>query len=135
MDERLNKLRKSMEKATFKDIRFSEKMKQEIRQKINSPDESEDVIMLAVLQLLHHKKTGYELTGLLRSRSFQKYEGNEGALYTMLHSLEQKRWIVSKWDEEKTKFYQISDKGRKYLRKHEKSPAVNRVTLKGLLEE
>ncbi|NKE03904.1 PadR family transcriptional regulator [Mesobacillus selenatarsenatis] len=135
MENRLNKLRKSMEKSTFKELSFSEKMTKEIHKQINFPDESDEVITLSILQLLLKEKTGYELTGLLRSRGFKKFEDNEGSLYTILHSLEQKRLIASCWNREGTKFYQVIDKGRKYLRKQEKTSATRRIVMKGLLEE
>jgi DNA-binding PadR family transcriptional regulator len=135
MEERLNKLRKSMEKSTFKELSFSEKMRKEIHKQINMPDESDDLLTVAILQLLLHEKTGYELTGLLRSRGFKKFEDNEGTLYTMLHTLEQKRMIASCWNEEGAKFYQLNGKGRKYLRRLEKNSAAGRIVIKGLLEE
>ncbi|WP_102262489.1 PadR family transcriptional regulator [Mesobacillus jeotgali] len=135
MEERLNKLRKSMEKSIFKELSFSEKMRKEIHKQINMPDESDDLLTVAILQLLLHEKTGYELTGLLRSRGFKKFENNEGTLYTMLHKLEQKRLITSCWKSEGTKFYQIIDKGRKYLRKHKKESSSGRIVINGLLEE
>jgi DNA-binding PadR family transcriptional regulator len=135
MEDRLSKLRKSMEKSTFKELNFSEKMRKEIHKQINRPDESNDLITLAILQLLLHEKTGYELTGLLRSRGLKKFEDNEGILYTMLHTLEQKHLIASCWNEEGAKFYQITDKGRKYARRLEKDTASGRIAIKGLLEE
>ncbi|GAM12434.1 PadR family transcriptional regulator [Mesobacillus selenatarsenatis] len=135
MEERLNKLRKSMEKSTFKELSFSEKMRKEIHKQINMPDESDDLLTVAILQLLLHEKTGYELKGLLRSRGFKKFEANEGSVYTMLHTLEQKRLIASCWNSEGTKFYQIIDKGRKYLRKQEKESSSGRIVIKGVLEE
>lgn len=135
MENRLSKLRKSMEKSTFKELSFSERMKKEIYKQINMPSESDEVITLAILQLLLQEKTGYELTGLLRSRGFKKFEDNEGSLYTILHMLEQKRLIASCWNEEGAKFYQLIDKGRKYLSKLEKNSAAGRIAMKGLLEE
>jgi DNA-binding PadR family transcriptional regulator len=135
MENRLNKLRKSMEKSTFKEISFSERMRKEIHKQINMPDESDEVITLALLQLLLQEKTGYELTGLLRSRGFKRFEDNEGSLYTILHTLEQKRLIASCWNGEGTKYYQIIDKGRKYLRMQEKTSASDRLVMKGLLEK
>lgn len=135
MEERLSKLRKSIEKSAFKELSFTEKMRKEIHKQINMPDESDEVVTLAILQLLLHEKTGFELTGLLRSRGFKKFEDNEGSLYTMLHTLEQKRLIASCWNEEGVKFYQLIDKGRKYLRKLEKKSAAGRIVMKGLLEE
>lgn len=135
MENRLKNLRKSMEESTFKEISFSEKMRKEVHKQINLPVESDDVITLAILQLLFHEKTGYELTGLLRSRGFKTFEENEGSLYTALHTLEQKRLIASCWNREGTKSYQIIDKGRKLLRKQEKNSVAGRIAIKGLLEE
>ncbi|CAM3826635.1 PadR family transcriptional regulator [Mesobacillus thioparans] len=135
MENRLNRLRKSMEESAFKELCFSEKMRSEVHKQINRPDESEEMVTLAILQLLHNEKTGYELTGLLRARGFQKFEGKEGFLYTILHRLEQKGWIVSAWKEEGTKVYLVGDKGKRYLRKQGKSMAATRNTIKGLLEE
>ncbi|WLR57411.1 PadR family transcriptional regulator [Mesobacillus subterraneus] len=135
MENRLNKLRKSMEKSTFNELSFSEKMRKEIHKQINMPDERDEVVTLAILQLLLHEKTGYELTGLLRSRGFKKFEDNEGSLYTILHTFEQKRLIASCWNEEGAKLYQLIDKGRKYLRKLEKNAASGRIVMKGLLGE
>lgn len=135
MENRLNRLRKSLEESAFKELSFSEKMRREVHKQINKPDESEEMITLAILQLLHTEKTGYELTGLLRSRGFQKFEGKEGFLYTILHRLEQRGWIVSGWKEEGTKVYLLGDKGKRYLLKQEKSIVATRNSIKGLLEE
>ncbi|MBT2681790.1 PadR family transcriptional regulator [Bacillus sp. ISL-35] len=135
MENRLNRLRKSMEESAFKQLSFSEKMRREVHQQINRPNESEEMITLAILQLLHTEKTGYELTGLLRARGFRKFEGNEGFLYTFLHRLEQKGWIVSAWKEDGTKVYLVGDKGKRYLLKQEKSIVATRNSIKGLLEE
>ena len=135
MEDRLKKLQKSMEKSTFRELSFSKKMRNEIHRTISKPDESDDVITIALLQLLLHEKTGYELIGLLRARGFKKFEANEGSLYTMLHTLEQKQLIASCWNEEGAKYYQITDKGRKYARRLEKNTFSGRVVIKGLLEE
>ena len=135
MEDRLSNLRKSMEKSAFKELNFSEKMRKEIHKQINMPDENDELITLAILQLLLHEKTGYELTGLLRSRGLKKFEDNEGSLYTMLHTLEQKCLIGSCWNEEGAKYYQITDKGRKYARRLEKNTVSGTIAIKGLLEE
>ena len=89
MEDRLKGLRKSMEKTTFKQLNFSEQHRKQVYEKINKPYENEEDIFLAVLQLLIHEKTGYELVQLLRGRGIQKFEENEGFLYTLLHRLEQ----------------------------------------------
>lgn len=135
MEGRLKRLRKSMEKTTFKKLNFSEQHRKQIYEQINKTNENEEDIFLAVLQLLIHEKTGYELVQLLRGRGIQKFEGNEGFLYTLLHRLEQNRFIKSSWDHSGAKYYQLNDKGRKLLRKVEKSSKKKRFILNELMQE
>ena len=135
MEDRLKGLRKSMEKTTFTHLNFSDQHRKQVYEKINKPSENEEDILLAVLQLLISEKTGYELAQLLRGRGIQKFEGNEGFLYTLLHRLEQNRFIQSSWDHSGAKYYQLNDKGRKILRKAEKTSTKKRFILKELIQE
>ncbi|MFZ3198187.1 MAG: PadR family transcriptional regulator [Bacillus mycoides] len=135
MEDRLKGLRKSMENTTFKHLSFSDQHRKRVREKINASDEKEEDISLAILQLLSNEKTGYELSQLLRGRGIRKFEGNEGFLYTVLHRLEQNRFIQSSWDHEGAKYYQLNDKGRKMLRKAEKNATKVQFILKGLVQE
>ena len=73
-----------------------------------------------------NEKTGYELMQLLRGRGIQKFEGDEGSLYTLLHRLERNRFIQSSWNHAGAKYYQLNDKGnkicerqRRMLRRHD----------------
>ncbi|PGS37293.1 lineage-specific thermal regulator protein [Bacillus cereus] len=135
MEDRLKGLRKSMENTTFKHLSFSDQHRKRVREKINASNEKEEDISLAILQLLSNEKTGYELSKLLRGRGIRKFEGNEGFLYTVLHRLEQNRFIQSSWDHEGAKYYQLNDKGRKMLRKAEKNATKVQFILKGLVQE
>ncbi|MFE9079608.1 PadR family transcriptional regulator [Bacillus mobilis] len=135
MEDRLKGLRKSMENTTFKHLSFSDQHRKRAREKINASNEKEEDISLAILQLLSNEKTGYELSKLLRGRGIRKFEGNEGFLYTVLHRLEQNRFIQSSWDHEGAKYYQLNDKGRKMLRKAEKNATKVQFILKGLVQE
>ncbi|EOQ34448.1 PadR family transcriptional regulator [Bacillus cereus group sp. RP37] len=135
MEDRLKGLRKSMENTTFKHLSFSDQYRKQVREKINASNEKEEDISLAILQLLSNEKTGYELSQLLRGRGIRKFEGNEGFLYTVLHRLEQNRFIQSSWDHEGAKYYQLNDKGRKMLRKAEKNATKAQFILKGLVQE
>ncbi|WP_242289836.1 PadR family transcriptional regulator [Bacillus cereus group sp. BfR-BA-01319] len=135
MEDRLKGLRKSMENTTFKHLSFSDQHRKQVREKINASNEKEEDISLAILQLLSNEKTGYELSQLLRGRGIRKFEGNEGFLYTVLHRLEQNRFIQSSWDHEGAKYYQLNDKGRKMLRKAEKNAKKVQFILKGLVQE
>lgn len=124
-----------MESTTFKHLSFSDQHQKRVREKINQSSEKEEDILLAVLQLLMNEKTGYELMQLLRGRGIQKFEGDEGSLYTVLHRLEQNRFIQSSWDHAGAKYYQLNDKGNKMLRKAEKNATKARFILKGLVQE
>ncbi|PDZ44509.1 PadR family transcriptional regulator [Bacillus wiedmannii] len=135
MEDRLKGLRKSMENTTFKHLSFSDQHRKQVREKINASHEKEEDISLAILQLLSNEKTGYELSQLLRGRGIRKFEGNEGFLYTVLHRLEQNRFIQSSWDHSGAKYYQLNDKGRKMLRKAEKNATKVQFILKGLVQE
>ncbi|MFV8520013.1 PadR family transcriptional regulator [Bacillus sp. SBS7] len=135
MEDRLKGLRKPMENTTFKHLSFSDQHRKRVREKINASHEKEEDISLAILQLLSNEKTGYELSRLLRGRGIRKFEGNEGFLYTVLHRLEQNRFIQSSWDHAGAKYYQLNDKGRKMLRKAEKNATKVQFILKGLVQE
>lgn len=135
MENRLQKLRKSMENTTFKQLSFSDKIREKVKSEIQTPIQKEEDIILAILQLLNQERTGFELTSLLRSRGIKRFEHQEGFLYTVLHRLEQNRLIRSDWTEEGAKRYQIHDKGRKLLVQAERDVSAKRHTLKELLGE
>lgn len=135
MEDQLKRLRKSMENTTFKQLNFSEKHRQQVHKKINQEHESEEDFYLAALQLLIHEKTGYELTQLLRARGIQRFEDNEGFLYTLLHRLEQTRVVKTSWDSSGDKYYQLNDKGKKVLQKAEKFSQKKGLILKELRQE
>ncbi|WP_338780411.1 PadR family transcriptional regulator [Metabacillus sp. FJAT-52054] len=133
MDKRLKSLRQSMENSTFSDLNFTDRMHSEIKKKIKE-EISEQDLLLTVMQLLTTQKTGFELSRSLRSRSIDKFHENEGELYTMLHELESKGWLISRWDDENRKHYQLNDKGSKLLNKLEKKSAVPSLKWKEQLE-
>ncbi|WHY01417.1 PadR family transcriptional regulator [Neobacillus sp. DY30] len=134
MEDRLKNLKKVMNKRTFADLNFSDQHQKAIRQKINQQEESDEEILLAVMQLLVHEKTGHELTGLLRGRGIQKFENNEGLLYTLLHRLEQSGCLQTNWNDSGAKYYWLKDKGRKLLKKAEQKQTKRRLVFKELLE-
>jgi hypothetical protein len=134
MENRLKNLKKSMDKTTFTQLNFTEQHRKEIREKLVKQEESEDDIFLAVMQLLAHEKTGYELAKHIRGRGIRKFEDNEGFLYTLLHQLEQSRCIEGSWDKQGAKYYRLTDRGRKQLRKAEKKSPKERFVFKESLE-
>lgn len=134
MEDRLKNLKKLMDKSTFSELNFSEEHQKAIHRRINQQEEREEDILLAVMQLLVHEKTGHELTVLLRGRGIQKFENNEGFLYTLLHRLEQAGCIQTNWDDSGAKYYWLKDKGRKLLSKAEQKRTKQRLFFKELLE-
>jgi DNA-binding PadR family transcriptional regulator len=70
----------------------------------------------------------------LRGRGIKKFEDNEGFLYTLLQRLEQSGSIQSVWREDEAIYYQLTDKGRKVLRKADKRQTKNQVVWKELFE-
>lgn len=134
MEERLNNLKKAMDRTAFSNLAFTENHQRDIREKIRRQEEKEEDILLAILQLLVSEKTGYELVKLLQGRGIRRFDDNEGSLYTILHRLEQKGCLQSIWDTREAKYYGITDKGRKLLQKSEKSRSKKQFALKELLE-
>lgn len=110
MEEKLQRLKEAMNKSVFKEIAFSERQKSNVLAKINGTKE----IDIEILQVLHSKRTGYEVSQALLGRGVKSFYHHEGKLYVKLHELEQFRLLTSVWQEGQ-KFYQISDKGRKLL--------------------
>jgi len=131
VEDRLKGLKKAMKHTVFKDLQFQDEHKFLIMKKIQQERETDEMVLLALLQLLTSRRTGFELTELLRARHIQKFDEKEGFLYTLLHRLEQKQYITGEWEE--VKYYLLNDKGRKLLQKAEKQENRH-YTLKALLE-
>lgn len=134
MDDRLKKMKKTMDNTLFAQLDFTEQHRKKVHEKISKEYDSENDIFLAVLQLLVHEKSGYELAGLLRGRGIRKFEDNEGILYTYLHRLEQDGCLHSSWKASNIKHYCLSNKGRGLLRSSEKEDANKRFILNRLIE-
>ena len=74
---------------------------------------------MLVLKLLSEKDMyGYEMIDTLRKRSENVFELKAGTLYPLLHSLEDRRYLIS-YEQEAVgkvrKYYQITKDGRKHL--------------------
>lgn len=131
MENRLKGLKKSMDETAFSQLHFTEQHRKAIRTKISETDDS---VLLAVMQLLVEEKTGYELVQFLQGRGIRKFEDNEGSLYALLHRLEQNGCLQSNWNEAAVKYYQLNNKGNKLLRKMEKQSSSRRFALKDIVE-
>ena len=91
---------------------------------------------LLVLSLLENENMyGYQMIRKLSEKSQNVFELQEGTLYPILHSLEEKNYISSYWDEtgaKKRKYYAITSEGKKHLKEKKQewktfSSGVNQV--------
>lgn len=114
MEDRLKRLKNSMNQSIFKDVVFSDKQRSAIMNKVQQKKNPE----LDVLQLLQSKKTGFEISRALLSRGISNFANNEGMLYVLLHRLEARDLIASEWVDTQ-KLYQLTSKGSKQLKKQE----------------
>lgn len=75
---------------------------------------------MLVLSLLENENMyGYEMIRKLTEKSENVFELQEGTLYPILHSLEEKNYITSYWDKtgaKKRKYYSITNEGKKQLK-------------------
>lgn len=75
---------------------------------------------MLVLSLLENENMyGYQMIKVLSEKSQNVFEFQEGTLYPILHSLEEKNLISSYWDivaGKKRKYYSITKEGKKHLK-------------------
>lgn len=64
---------------------------------------------------------GYGVVRLLRERSGDALQVEEGALYTSLHRMEERGWLVSRWGTSESgrraRFYRLTPPGKRQLQK------------------
>ena len=91
---------------------------------------------MLVLSLLENENMyGYQMIKKLSEKSQNVFEFQEGTLYPILHSLEEKNLISSYWDNtgvKKRKYYSITKEGKKHLKEKKEewkifSGGVNKV--------
>lgn len=74
--------------------------------------------MLVLNLLASEDMYGYQMIKSLSEKSKNIFELKEGTLYPILHTLEEKNYISSYWDEstgKKRKYYSITKEGKKHL--------------------
>ena len=79
---------------------------------------STDMLVLSILE--NESMYGYQMIKKLREKSNNIFNLQEGTLYPILHSLEEKNFISSYWDNtgtKKRKYYSITKDGKKHLKK------------------
>ena len=79
---------------------------------------------MLVLSLLESENMyGYQMIKKLSEKSKNIFEFQEGTLYPILHTLEEKNFISSYWDNtgsKKRKYYTITKEGKKHLKEKKK---------------
>ncbi|MBF2626437.1 PadR family transcriptional regulator [Listeria marthii] len=79
-------------------------------------------------------KHGYEISTQLFQKNELSFKSNEGQIYILLHLLENKKIITSKWMKDR-KYYSLTSKGKKYVASYEHQGSKQQVSLKHLIEE
>ncbi len=141
MNDPFLNFKKSMKKNVFKDLSFTEERKARVKEAIQAKRSSsslhsfsEDTILAILKSLQLEAKHGFEISTQLFQIREHSFLRNEGQLYTVLHLLEKKEVLKSKWSEEK-KYYSLTAKGQKYLAAAQKGTSKPALVLKDLLEE
>ena len=93
-----------------------------------------------VLSLLSKGESyGYAIIQEIKTRSDDKLQWTDGMLYPVLHRMENKGLIKSRWDASETgrkrKYYSIKEDGKKALKKHTEQWTTVHAVLAGLLKE
>jgi DNA-binding PadR family transcriptional regulator len=134
-------LKSAMKETIFKDFSFSDERKDAVKETIRGKHSQQQLhswkeqTIIAVLESIQHEpKNGYDISTHLFHKKDFSFQYNEGQLYTLLHLLENKEIVISKWIKEK-KYYFLTMKGIKYLGASKQASSKKQVSLKHLLEE
>ncbi|TDQ40703.1 PadR family transcriptional regulator [Aureibacillus halotolerans] len=128
-------------KKDFEGLSFSEERKNAVKETIRRKQSHLDLeywkveTLKNVLDSLKHEaKYGYDISTQLFRKDELSFKSNEGQIYTLLHLLENKKIITSKWMEDR-KYYSLTTKGKKYLAACEHRDSKQHASLKYLIEE
>jgi PadR family transcriptional regulator PadR len=93
-----------------------------------------------ILSLLSQGENyGYAIIQEIKARSNNQLQWTDGMLYPVLHRMENKGWIKSRWAESETgrkrKYYSIKEDGENALRKQSEQWSVVHSVLAGLRKE
>jgi transcriptional regulator len=82
---------------------------------------------------------GYAIIQEIKTRSENELQWTDGMLYPVLHRLENRGWIKSRWAESETgrkrKYYSIKEDGKRALKKQNEQWATVHSVLTGLWKE
>lgn len=92
--------------------------------------------LILILKMLEKEPMyGYQMIKTINERSNAVFQWKEGSLYPILYSMEKKDLIKSYWKEDKRrrKYYKITDKGLKEIKKLEKEWITFSTSMNNLL--
>ncbi|MBC2126647.1 PadR family transcriptional regulator [Listeria marthii] len=140
MDDPFYNLKDSIKKD-FEGFSFSEERKNAVKAAIQKKqshlelhDWKVETLKTILDSLQDEAKHGYEISTQLFQKNELSFKSNEGQLYILLHLLENKKIITSKWMKDR-KYYSITSKGKKYVASYEHQGSKQQVSLKHLIEE
>ncbi|MBC1408562.1 PadR family transcriptional regulator [Listeria innocua] len=140
MDDPFSNLKDSIKKD-FESFSFSEERKNAVKETIRKKQSHLELhswkaeTLQNILDSLHDEaKHGYEISTQLFQKNELSFKNNEGQLYILLHLLENKRILSSKWIEDK-KYYSLTAKGKKFVATFERRGSKQHGSLKNLIEE
>ena len=97
---------------------------------------SAEPLILALLS--EGESYGYAIIQEIKKRSDGNLQWTDGMLYPVLHRMEKKGWIKSRWGESETgrkrKYYAIKEDGKKAHKKHREQWLSVHSVLAGLWE-
>src|SRR3954451_4037062 len=93
-----------------------------------------------ILSLLSKGESyGYALIQEVKQLSEDKIEWTDGMLYPVLHRMEARGWIKSRWgtseNGRKRKYYSLKKDGKKAMEKHHEQWSIVHAVLAGLKKE
>ncbi|TYR74401.1 PadR family transcriptional regulator [Rossellomorea vietnamensis] len=131
-----NSIKKDLEGFSFSEERKNV-VKETIRKKQSHLDLhcwKVETLKNLLYALQNEAKQGYDISTGLFQKNELSFKSDEGELYILLHLLENKKIITSKWVEDR-KYYSLTAKGKKYAAALEPRGSKQRASLKSLLEE
>ncbi|HUC86363.1 MAG TPA: helix-turn-helix transcriptional regulator [Candidatus Acidoferrales bacterium] len=98
---------------------------------------SAEPLILALLD--RGESYGYAIIQEIKARSGGKLQWTDGMLYPVLHRMEQRGLIKSRWGESETgrkrKYYSVKQDGKKAMAKHQEQWSLVHAVLSGLRKE
>ena len=93
-----------------------------------------------ILSLLSQGESyGYAIIQDVKARSHGKLQWTDGMLYPVLHRMEHRGLIKSRWAEGETgrkrKYYSLKNEGRRAMKKHHEQWSLVHAVLAGLRKE